>query len=32
VELKAYVDKLMATPPARVDAARKIYDELLSTN
>jgi tripartite-type tricarboxylate transporter receptor subunit TctC len=32
VQLKTYVDKLMATPPARVDAARKIYDELLSMN
>jgi tripartite-type tricarboxylate transporter receptor subunit TctC len=28
--LKAYVDKFMKTPPARIEAARKIYAELLA--
>jgi tripartite-type tricarboxylate transporter receptor subunit TctC len=28
-DLKAYVDKLMATPAARVEAARKIYADLI---
>jgi tripartite-type tricarboxylate transporter receptor subunit TctC len=28
--LQAYVDKVMSTPPARIEAARKIYGELLA--
>jgi tripartite-type tricarboxylate transporter receptor subunit TctC len=30
-ELAAYVDKFMQTPPVRLEAARKIYSELLAT-
>ena len=29
-DLQAYVDKYMATPAARVEAAQKIYNELLA--
>jgi tripartite-type tricarboxylate transporter receptor subunit TctC len=29
-QLKVYVDTLMATPPARVEAARKIYNDLIA--
>jgi tripartite-type tricarboxylate transporter receptor subunit TctC len=31
-KLKAYVDKFMTTPPARIEASRRIYKELLSMN
>jgi tripartite-type tricarboxylate transporter receptor subunit TctC len=30
--LAAYVDKFMALPPARIEAARQIYEELLTQN